>query len=346
MNRALKAIAPALATLTALLPLMLSGCGGGADLVAGVPVTGGGSGVPIAAVGQGGVTQVSPVTVADLSFSYTPAQLSVEDGDDDGRGLQLGMVSRVQGGQGNFSPLGTSTEPGQATSITVNAELRGPAEVLPSAAALPQVRVMGILVRTSTATVYENVAPGLADVLSGQTLQVHGYPTPDGQIIATRVQRRSSNAVLKLTGTVSYNDCAGLCDPTGTVIRVGSMAWRVAPEVIRGLPYPLPEGSLVRIRTTTMPVAGAVQFASEVKAYAAPALLADASTSMRGVVAAPFASASESGFYLNGLRAVYDPAVSFSGGTRPDVSAGVLVEARGRHRDGVLTVTSLRLLPP
>jgi Domain of unknown function (DUF5666) len=320
--------------------LLLAGCGGDGENTA-AEINGG---VPVAVAVQGAVTATSPLTVNGQRFTYAPDVVTLGEGDDNTGGLQPGMVVRVQGGQGAFSPWSASPGPGRASSINSNAELLGAAEVVPSLVAPQRVLVNGVVLRTTASTRYDNISGGLDGVLAGDWLQVHGYPTHNGALVATRILKRNAGGVLKVTGVLSWDTCGGTCDPTGGQIVIGQTSWRITRDAVRDLPFPVPEGTLVRIRASNLQM-GPIAFAQEVIPYAGAPLLADARTTMRGVVTAPFASPTESGFYLNGLRAVYDKQVNLTGGTRPDVNAGVLVEIKGLFRNGQLSVSDLALLP-
>jgi hypothetical protein len=157
--------------------------------------------------------------------------------------------------------------------------------------------------------------------------------------LATRILRRIGNAVFKTTGTVSYANCPN-CQTFGRQFKLGSLLVNVGgDETLRGLTWPIPEATLVRVKYAEFPINQAV-FATEISAYAGPPLLADAISKVRGFVA----RTDGNNFKLNGIDAVLTAGVVFTGGTRSDFADAKLVEAEGIYRDRVIQVDKVRFL--
>ncbi|MGL4575433.1 MAG: DUF5666 domain-containing protein [Burkholderiaceae bacterium] len=317
----------------------LAGCGvGGVD--GDVTPGGGGTACPgcepvamPAAATIGPVSATAPLTVNGIVFSPagSPA-LNIADGDDDGRGAQPGMMARVQGG------LGAGGTTGTVTSLEINAEIRGPIQSLDEAAG--RFTIMGITVQANANTTFEYQPAGVdpMPLKVGDSLQVHGYAYGD-QVLATRIVKRVTNNVFKTTGVVSYTNCPN-CTTFGRAFRLGSLLVSVPESVVlRGVSWPVPEGTVVRVKAAEAPTNGFVT-ATEISDYGGAPMLADAMTKVRGYVS----NLNGSAFKLHGIASTLAAQAVFTGGSAADFANGRLVEVQGIYRGGMIQVTAVLFL--
>jgi hypothetical protein len=319
----------------ALYPLIacaLAACGGGGDVAPG----GGGTGVPPAAFTQGPITSLTPLTVNGIPFTGAQAvKPVVEDNDDDGRGLITGMVVRITGASG---PGDTERS---VISARAAAQVRG--GVTRNDTAL---EVMGVRIIANNETVFEDQLLITVGPQIGDSLQVHGYPTADGRVLATRIMRRTSNSVYKTTGVLVPSPC--LCPPDRTLFMLGSLKVFVPASIAAALPSPLPSGTPVRITAGSEPVNGAIT-ATRIALHADTTIPADALTSVRGAVTGttavnPGSNTAELRFMVDGVPASTDASTVFAGGTAGELIDGRVVEVQGVYRSNALTGKQVRYL--
>jgi hypothetical protein len=290
-------------------------------------------GVPPAGVTLGAVAGTSPLQVNGITFSVLPGtSVVVADGDDDGRGPQVGMIARVQGGLGAGSLTGT------VNSLGINAELRGPIQAIDAAAG--RFTLLGVAVQTNTTTSFEYQPSGVdpMPLKVGDMLQVHGY-TNGSTLAATRVIKRVTNNVFKTTGAVSYANCPN-CQTFGRAFFLGSLYVSVPENVVlKGVSWPVAEGALVRVKLEGAPVNGFAS-AAEIAAYGGAPLLADAITRLRGFVA----QRDGAQFQVQGIAAALAAQVEFSQGTAADFANGRLVEVQGIYRSGIIQTNKVTFI--
>lgn len=316
----------ALATLTA--------CGGGSNGTSGSV----GPDAPLG-VTVGPIEISNPVFVNNIRWELNATPTTIDDADDDGRGLLTGYITRIQGG------LDTNSSTGRGTSIRTGAELRGAVTAID--AARFAFTVLGVEVVTNAgSTFFENLSTGVAGIVVGDFIQVNGYPTHDNKITATRVLKRATNTVFKTTGTVSYDACTPsattTCPALGTVIRIGGVNVAVSAAAVGGgLAFPVPEGTLVRIKASDTPTATGFTAAS-VLPYVGDPLPADAIVIMNGVSA----RYSAGNFVVNGIAVKTTSATKIVGTLPIDQLAanGSPLQIEGRYRSGAIEATSVKRL--
>jgi Domain of unknown function (DUF5666) len=307
--------------------LLLAGCGSGGD------DNGTDSPTQPAGVTIGAITANNPLIVNDVRWELTNVPTVIDDGDDDARGLLPGFIARVQGG------LNTSNSVGRGTSILTGAELRGGVTAID--ATRFAFTVLGVEALTNSGTFFENLPAGFGGIVAGDFLQVSGYPTHDNKIIATRITKRATNTVFKVTGTVQYPSCTTApCDPT--LLEIGTVTVDTKSAVLSGgLTGRVPAGTLVKITASGTPTATTLVAAS-VKPYAGEPLLADAVALINGVSAGYSAGK----FSVNGIPVSTSSATKIIGTLTLDALAatGSLLRVEGRYRSGTIEATLIRRL--
>jgi hypothetical protein len=308
--------------------LFLASCGG--DQLAVAP-SGGGTGSTIdngVFVAVGPITQLNPLTVNGVGFSTSATTYIVENGDDTGKGLQVGMVARVDG---RTSDANASV---QARTVIVGAELRG--EATDVDLNRQTFRIVGVLVETDVFTQFDGAANGLASIAANDYVQIHGYPSGDNRIRASLVVRRAAANNVKFTATVDAGPC-GQCRPgqrdflaAGNLVRIDSDATSSTPPAA---------GTLVKVVGTR--VDSNVIAAREVSSYNIAEPPADGSRiTIQGLITS---SQNAQNFSVTGLPVQTSNTTQVVDSLRfgPTVASGNLIEVEGTQREGVLKATRL-----
>jgi len=297
--------------------LVLVGCGGGSGLVAGIGggVGSGGTGAPASSVGA--ISGFGSIVVNGVRWETDAARLVLADAD----GLKLGMTVRVVG------ELDAELAVGRATEVTSAAELRGMATAIDAGAG--RFSVLGIQVSADEGTVYAGGIGSLGDLREGQAVQVYGLPGTGGQLRATRVELLPGGAPV-LTGTIEELDTEARTFRLGTTtVRYAGAAFDPAFPATR-----LANGQNVRVRTSAP---GASVDATAVEAWYTVTTEEGSRVTLSGQL-----EGSPGALRIDGVPVDVSSA-SVSGGPASALVPGVVVEAAGTVRDGVLVAERVRL---
>lgn len=297
--------------------LLLSACGG-------VETGGTGAGSYV----EGPVTGFGSVIVGGVRFDEAAAR--IEDGEGQLQGaaaLRLGMRLEVVAGAIGADADGTRSA--SASRVRIAPELLGPVTAILGAS--PFIEVLGQSVRVTAATLVDGVPGGLAALVLGDVLEVHGFPeaqTGNDRYVATRIERRSAAPpALRVRGLVRNLDAAA------RTLRIGQQHYSLAAT---GVPAGLANGQLVRLTVGTTRVGGLWPVLS---ISAEPRRLADRDEAE--VEGAITALGSSTRFDVNGIE------VDARSATFADGSAGVVlgarVKVRGRAEAGALVAGSVEL---
>jgi hypothetical protein len=303
----------------------LSGCGGGGDA---------GGIASIASVGSGGtgsfssgaITGFGSIIVNGVRFDDSQARITDDDGvvhnPDD---LKLGMVVSITA---STITTGVSGSSATATSITFGSELRGPITSISGQALV----VLGQTVQVGADTVFDDgIIGGLAGLLVGQIIEVHGFVDPStNQILATRIERDASAATLKLQGQVQA------LNTTAKTFTIGSVTISYAGIAAPALPANLANGLLVQVVLAPAPATG-TRTALSVRPVAQQ-VEDHADAELEGTVTA-FTSVTS--FSVNGV-AVDASKASFPNGNAA-LKLGARVEVEGSTVNDVLVASEVKV---
>jgi hypothetical protein len=307
---------------------LIPACGGGGGTQVAVTPGGGGSGTSVPIIAFGPISGLGSVIVNGVTYDDSKARVTIEDGDDDGTGLKVGMVVQLKG---NVNKDGVT---GEANEIESGAELRGPVEsVNPTAKTFV---ALGTTVQVNVSTAFVNVAADLSNLAAGDSVQVSGLLSANGVMTASRVQKRppQSQAVLKTVGQV-----AAAPAPTATSFTLGTLTVNYTSSVVRDLAVPIPAGAQVRVKLAGPPVAGVVT-ATQVRPYAVPLGTPVAGT--QAEVEGTVTDLSGDNFKVAGLSARVLPTTVFERGARTDLANGRAVEVEGTIVAGVIEATKVK----
>jgi Domain of unknown function (DUF5666) len=319
--------------LTAILGI-LSSCGG----EGGVP-EGGGTGsippdTPVVAIGP--LTKTSPPTVNGLTLNTTSATITtIEALDDDGSGLQVGMMVRVEGQR--------TAAPGQArvTRITSGAELRGVVQTVDRATQV--FTSNGVAIDVNSATRFDGFAEGLASMQATDVVQVHGYPSGSNRILATLVRKRAPTTELKLTGNVSGLDEATFCSDCKAIsqdFRVGNLVIRPARGTVATDSLDITNGALVKVEGF-FDAASGVFIATGIKRYEGPPPQEGDSVALQGVYAT--AGKDFKDFTISGVPVRVNETTKIIDTTRfgATLAPGNVLDVEGLQEGGGVTATKV-----
>jgi Domain of unknown function (DUF5666) len=323
-----------LTSTAALLSLVLVGCGG--EL--GVPDEGG-SGTaapdtPLVALGPIGKT--APLTVNGVSFGMSAATaIEIDALDDDGRGLQPGMMVRIE------SVRTAAPNEARAIKIATGSEVRGRVESIsvPTATFVSN----GIAIDVNSSTRYEGFANGLSSLQVSDSVQVHGYPTGNNRVFATLVRKREITSELKLTGNVAgltEATLCGDCKSIGENFFIGNITVKPTRGTVVTDGAPIVNGSLVKI-TGFFDTTPNTFIATEIRRYEGTRPDEGVGVALQGVFAPIPKSASE--FTISGLPVRVDASTRVIDNTRfgATLAPGNVLEVEGAQVGDVVKATRI-----
>jgi hypothetical protein len=283
----------------------------------------GGTGVSTAdaATSVGSVDGMGSIIVDGLRYNIDTAAVSLRDT----AALQIGMTVAVTG------PVDASFTSGVASQVVSAAELRGPVSAIDPVAG--SFVVMGTVVTVDSGTVWGDLQ-GLANLVSGSTIQVWGLPTSPGVLRATRVEQNVTTGTPLVTGAVQQ------LDPNANTFALGSLtvSYRTATFGSGISAGTLANGLIVRVRADSQPTAGRLDAAQVENWYTIPSVTGTP-VQLEGVIAD---YASLGAFKLLGT-AVDASAAQITGGLAASIGNGVKVSVSGTISNGVLVATKLKI---
>jgi hypothetical protein len=301
--------------------LLLAGCGGGGS----AGPSSGGTGATPSSFAAGPITGFGSIIVNGVRFDDSKAEVLDDDGNaSSSEELKLGMNVEVEGGATSDDGKGPRAE---ARQIRHGAEIRGPVSAIDVAART--LVVLGQTVRVPDGTVIdERLAGGVAGIAVGTVLEVHGrLDAATGIYTATRLAPRPEAEGYRIRGIVSS------LDATARTFAIGAATISYAGIV--PAPSALANGSRVKVRLSTVPVAG-VWIATRLDDGSHRPDDAD-EVELEGTITA-FTSATS--FSVNGI-AVDASHAEFKEGTSAALALGVRVEVKGRAVEGVVVASRI-----
>lgn len=180
--------------------ILVVGCGGGGgsggNTTAGIDRGGGPT------IAQGPISGFGSVIVNGVHYSTNGATITVDDRPGTESELRVGQVVRIAG------TLDTSGTSGAATSVTYDDDVEGPVQSIDLAGS--RLVVLGQSVRVGAATSFgDSIVPrGLEGLRIGDRVEVSGLAGSGGEIVATRIERKTATGAFEVAGTASAVDTA------------------------------------------------------------------------------------------------------------------------------------------
>ena len=214
--------------------LALAACGGGGgDQVNTHPVLPS----PMSTVYSGPISGFGSVIVNGMRFETVGASLS----DDDGspvrlQDLALGMSVNIDG------TVDDNTGRGRAKSLSL---VHGNTGAITSIDRSSQtITVMGLIIKTNTATAYKNVA-SFSALAVGDAVEVYGTLQSDNTVLATLIEKETGTYTNRAVGRVSN------LDTNAKTFKIGSLVVNYGTATVIGT---LAEGRQIRVTATQGPV--------------------------------------------------------------------------------------------
>lgn len=306
---------------------LLAACGGGSEPVAGTTATP--ASTAVAQGASGTITGFGSVIVDGVTYDDSAATIKVEtDAAQPASGttgdLKLGMQVEL-----------VADAAGRASSVTVGSAVLGRIASMAS----DGFTVAGQIVKVSTdpaaPTVWDGVS-GLAGLVVGDIVEVHGRRDADGAIVATRVERKdpASAVAVRVVGTVAD------VDATARTFSVGGLRVRWS-DTTRLLPTgaTIQNGQQVAVYST-QPVSGGQLDARSIVVRRATWNTGDGLRVGGPIRELDFAAKT---FRLDSLR-VDASTATFDKGTASDLANGRRVRVNGSFVDGTLKASTVRFV--
>jgi hypothetical protein len=187
-------------TLAVLAAILAVGCGGGGgsggNTTAGIDRGGGPT------IAQGPISGFGSVIVNGVHYSTIGATITVDDRPGTESELRVGQVVRIA------ATLDTSGTSGTATSVTYDDDVEGPVQSIDLAAS--RLVVLGQSVRVGASTSFgDSIVPrGLDGLRVGDRVEVSGLADSGGEILATRIERKTATGAFEVAGIATAVDTA------------------------------------------------------------------------------------------------------------------------------------------
>lgn len=310
------ALASVVASLT--LATLVVGCGGGSSTQAGVGSGGTGS------YTSGPVSGFGSIIVNGIRYDDSSASVTDDNGAARVRSdVKLGMTVNI---------TGSTVSSAQATAqrVQFGSELIGPIAAAPGASSFI---VLGQTVKVNSKTAYGDGLTGLASLAADNVVEVYGLSDGQGNIIATRVERKShtvasyAGSAFKLRGVLSGVDLGTHhLSIGGASIVYNDSAVRTALAV----------GALVRMQLNLVPVGGDWE-ASTIQTGVA-VVAASQEAEVEGVISAVVGG---TGFVVNGYDVQASAAVQAAAGGA--LTVGTRVEVHGTLAANALVASRMQV---
>ena len=307
--------------LAALLPLVLTACGGGGDQLASGGIVGTGA-AGVTSVGAISALGAGRVSVNGWDFATAGATITINGQTATEAALRVGMVVTVQG---------VTPPNGAASAVTIDyrAEVLGVVSGIDTASLA--FTVLGQHVTTNAQTVFDG---GTFATLINQYVEVSGFRSSPGELLATRVEIRPVIApALAVRGLVMASD------PSGRTFQVGGQVVDYSQVPIAFLPPVLANGALVDVNGSAITTAD--RLVASAVAIVPTTVPGGESTrvEIEGIIT-NFASIAS--FQVNG-QVVDGRSATVSGVTGAVLGDGVKVEVKGKLMASVVVATTIEI---
>ena len=284
-----------------------------------------------ASVAVGPITGFGSVHLNGKRFQTTSAAIKI-DGQTATQGdLHVGDVVEVRGHHDSTSGDDVADE------IEMHSDVQGPVDSIDAVG--NRLVVLGQSVVVSADTSYDDgISPAsLAGVAVGDILEVSGMRAANGDIDATRIERKPAGASFHVIGTASSTDA------TAKTLSINALAVDFAAATLVDFPSAGPtDGDLLEAEGTTLGAAGQL-LATKLELRTGKELKADhdGEAEIEGLVTR-FAAATD--FDVAGRAVSTSATTVFEGGGAADLALNVRVEVEGViDSTGVLAATKVRI---
>lgn len=287
-------------------------CGGGSSLQ--------GGGIDGSGVVVGPIEGLGSIIVGGVTFDVDSALVTLDGRDAVGSDLRLGMVVSV------FGHINYTTRTGTADRVVYRDSVEGPVQSIDSPAA--SFVVLGQTILVDAGTTFENA--GFSTLVVGDVVEISGFESAQGNIRATRVEKRdTADHGFEVTGVITA------LDVNLKTFSLGALPVDYGSAVIEGEPLSgLTDGLRVEVRTS-VPLFAGVFVADVIEVDEEDHELREGvEIEVEGLVTTVL---SETEFILSGTRQVRTgPFTEFEHGIAADIAVDVRLKA-----DGVLDTNGI-----
>ncbi|MCX9155370.1 DUF5666 domain-containing protein [Niveibacterium sp. 24ML] len=311
--------------------VMIAACGGGGggDSGVGSGGTGGTLPGPVDGFGSGTVTGFGSVIIDGVRFDDSSASIET---DRDPSSPSAGTSSDVKLGMKVESELSADDK---LKRLTVSPEFYGRISALNANGFVAAGQTIVISTDPATPTVFEG-AGGLADLAVGDIVEVHGARNAQGEIVATRIERKApwNETRIRVVGTLAELDTGAKS------FKIGDLIIDYASANLLPAGATLTSGQRVAVWSTTA-ISNAGVLSAQVVRIKNPTVADGAKVRLGGLVTSLDTAAAT--FRLAGVP-VDAKNASFEKGTAADLANGRAVRVEGSWKAGVLLASKVRYL--
>ena len=202
---------------------LFTACSGGGD-TAGTSTTGTSS-------TSGVITGFGSVYINGVEYETDNASITIDGSQSTETDLGVGDVCALQGSVNVDGVTGT------ASAIICTDELEGYVlDVSSLTNGIGTMNVMGQIVTVTTDTVFDSdTKASIADLITNDIVEVHGYPDGTGNIFATRIETKNAATDIEVKGLIINLDSIVMTFKLGSLLVDYSSATEVASNLIDGL---------------------------------------------------------------------------------------------------------------
>jgi hypothetical protein len=311
-----------------LIAVVLGACGGGASNSTSMQASTGKANA--ARVSIGSITGFGSVHVNGVKFETTSAKITVNGQAAMQTDLKVGEVVAVQGHHDD------STGQDVAESIEFRDNVQGPVSMIDMTAGTLVVLGQNVIVSTDTSFGVTIMPASLAGLAVNDIVEVSGMPAANGDIHATRIEKKAAGAAFEVTGVAASTNLSA------KTLKINALTVDFSAAALVGFPTTGPkDGDRVEANGTSLGSAG------ELKATHLELLTdhefgqANDEGELEGLITR-FASATD--FDVTGHPVTTSASTTFEGGVITDLALNVRVEAEGTvNASGVLEATKVRI---
>jgi hypothetical protein len=272
-------------------------------LAGGIAIGGGGA-TGTGFIAQGSLTRFGSIFVNAIEFKTDKAAITINGSPNHSQSdLRIGMVLTVTGS------VDGSGRTGNADTVTYLADAMGLVDQAPGTDG--RFMVLGQSVQSQPTTVFAGFIT-LAQLDAGDYVEVSGFRTADGGLLASRIERKTSVPTVQVQGTTSGT--------TSTTFALGTLTVDYTVATLKDVPPGGLADGLTVVAKGPTPVNGVLQ-ALEVDVIS-QSLGSNRNGSLSGSVEA----AAGGSFVLNGQAIFTTSNTQFVNGTAADLAAGSFVK--------------------
>jgi hypothetical protein len=305
-------------TLTALAAVS---CGGGSNFAGGIGGTG---------VSYGPVTGFGSVIVNGTEFNTASASFTKDGVSTTQAGLGVGMVVSV-----------TNDGSGNAKSVSFKDNAQGPV----SSIVANGFTLLGLDAKVNNLTVYAGGITALADINTGDIVEVSGQITDTNTVLATRVEKLSMTCPLSVGEAIEVKGTVSNINSGADTFDIGTFTMNANGH----MPANLTIGDYVEVRSSACP-SGNVLTANNVETATEGPDLSDldhhdqGDLEVKGILTGAAGSAPNCSFMVNGQSVTTDANTAIQGGGNCTTLAdGTSVEVQGQLGGGTLLASQINL---